>query len=71
MKTEFDQTTDTLREKTLEAARRHKASWVALGQSPPLKFLRIGTAPALCNAGAVSFYDLQGKALQKVGPPHV
>ena len=32
MKTELDETTDSLREKTQEAARRHKASWVALGQ---------------------------------------
>lgn len=32
MKTTLEDATETLREKTQEAARRHKASWVALGQ---------------------------------------
>ena len=32
MKTELGETTDSLREKVLEAAKRHKASWVTLGQ---------------------------------------
>ena len=32
MKTTLDETTDSLRGRALEAARRHKASWVTLGQ---------------------------------------